>query len=207
MKIEVENAILIKGEEEYEGRWNAWIMEELIVISTYLHLFCLIHNIVLFSKVLQIFFFPFPCCLVSLTWIGFTLFVKVIVTSTANKLLIMIIIIIKIVMIIIMAIVIMIVAIIISSCNWGPRHDKGGHWKYYWSNPLKTIATKNEENSAHKHCAHITKSAPNLSKDTAISNNIISSKYFSPQVGRHATLHLPEVSCKRLGRWWYQISI
>ena len=207
MKIEVENAILIKGEEECEGRWNAWIMEELIMISTYLHLFCLIHNIVLFSKVLQILFFPFPCCLVSLAWIGFTLFVKVIVTSAANKLLIMIIIIIKIVMIIIMAIVIMIVVIIVSSCNWSPRHDKGGHSKYYWSKPLKTIATKNGENSVHKHRAHITKSALNLSKDTAVSNNIISSKYFSPQVGRGATLYLPEVSGKRLCRWFYQISI
>ena len=33
------------------------------------------------------------------------------------------------------------------------------------------------------------------------------SKYFSPQLVRHATFHLPEVSDKRLGRWLYQTSI
>ena len=43
------------------------------------------------------------------------------------------------------------------------------------------------------YCSHITKSALNVSKHTVISNNLPARL---PQVVRHATLHLPEVSGK-----------
>ena len=88
---------------------------------------------------------------------------------------------------------------------------------------IDQIPGGNAENSTHKCCSHITKSALNVSKYTAISNNIITSKYTpSPvpplthththththtQVVRHVTLHLPEVSGKRLSKWLYQTSI
>ena len=62
--------------------------------------------------------------------------------------------------------------------------------------------------STHKYCSHIKKNALNVSKHNAISNNIITSKYpVHPPSSGPFPLHLPEISGKRLGSWFYQTSI
>ena len=81
---------------------------------------------------------------------------------------------------------------------------KKGTQNFYRSNPWKTITAGNPENSTHKYCSHFTKSALSLSKHTVISSKTITSKHSLPlpssQIVSHATLHLPPVSCERLGR-------